>query len=337
MAELAFQPVFELIKKKQYKPIIFLHGEEPFFIDEIADYLEENLLSEAEKGFNQSILYGNDVDAGTVVSAAKRYPMMAQYQLVMVKEAQRLKDIDNLASYCEKPSASTILVICYKDKIDKRKKLFKTLQGNNAIVMYNAKMYDNKVPAWINSYVESKGFRIDAKAAAVMLDYLGADLSKIANEINKLIINLKPGAQITIEEIEKFIGISRDYNIFELQNALGTRNSFKAFQIVHYFAENPKASNFSMVMCISSLYGYYSKLWSYHCLQDKSNANVASKLGVSPYFVNDYVSAARAYSMPRVKKSIAVLLEYDLKSKGVEALGGNEGELLKEMVYKLLT
>ena len=324
------------IKARKLKPIYLLHGDESYYIDLISDCLEENVLSEAEKGFNQTILYGKDTEMMTVLNAAKRYPMMSDYQLVLMKEAQELK-IDKVAeqfqAYCENPLKSTILVLCHKyGKFDKRKKVYKVLE-KNGLVFESASIYDNKVPAWIDDFIKSKGHHINPKASALLGEYLGNDLSKVANELEKLILNVPKGQEIGTKEVQDNIGISKEYNVFELQNALARKDVFKANQIINYFEANPKANPF--VLIIGNLSGWFTKILKYHYVTDKSQA--ARELGVNPYFLKDYELAARNYSLGKTFEVVSLLREYDLKSKGVDSTGNTEpGDLLKELIFKIV-
>jgi len=329
-----FNRILSDLKNRIYHPIYLLSGEEPYFIDLLCDAIENGVLTEDEKGFNQTILYGREVDARTIVEHAKRYPMMASHQVVIVKEAQDIKTIDELSVYAEKPLVSTILVICYKyKKYDKRKSLSKVVE-KKGVFFESTKVREDKLPAWITGQAESQGYTLTPKAVAMISDYLGNDLSKVENELKKLYISLPRGSQITEKIVEANIGISKDYNIFELQNALGARNIVKANRIITYFASNPKDN--PLVKNIILLYGYFSKLLIYHSLTDKSNKEVASALSISPFFVNDYHSAARNYTFEQLTGIISLLREYDLKSKGLDNGSATEEDLTKELIYKIL-
>ncbi len=340
---MTYEQIIKDLKNKVYYPVYFLQGDEPYYIDKISDYIEEHVLNESEKEFNQTMLYGKDLDILTLLSHAKRYPMMSNYQVVLVKEAQDLKNIiskeekdqkNPLLEYIQHPLASTILVFCYKYKsLDKRTKLAKAVE-KSCVLFESKKLYDNKIPDWINEYVLSKGFRINPKGSILLSEYLGVDLTKITNEIDKLLLNLKPGDEISTQLIEDNIGISKDFNIFELHTALGRRNILKANRIVNYFTANPK--NNPMVLTIPQLYSYFMKIMTYHALNDRSRNSVASALGVNPYFVPEYESAAKSYSQQQTVQIISYLREYDLKSKGVNNGSTDEGSLLKELVYKIL-
>ncbi|OFX84188.1 MAG: DNA polymerase III subunit delta [Bacteroidetes bacterium GWF2_33_16] len=331
-----FEQIIGDLKNKIYKPIYFLSGDEPYFIDLITKNIQENALSESEKAFNLTIIYGKDTEISTVINSAKRYPMMANYQVVIVKEAQNIKDIEDLIHYATNPLKSTILVINYKYKtLDKRKKLYKVI-NDNGILFESKKLYDNEIPGWINAYLKKRNHTIEPSAGMLMTEYLGNDLSKVANELEKLIITLPTGEyNITSTHIEKNIGISKDYNNFELHKALTQKNVLKANRIVNYFANNPKDN--PIVLTISMLYHFFSKVLVYHFIKNKTNKQeVAAALKINPYFIADYEKAAKQYNPRKVVEIIALLREYDLRAKGLNSENTPDGELLKELVYKIL-
>ncbi len=332
------------IKARKFKPVYLLHGEEPYYIDKISDLLEESVLTEAEKGFNQTILYGKDADVATILNTVKRYPMMSEYQFVLIKEAQDVKwgkededkkSADPWLAYLENPLKSTILVVCHKyGKFDKRKKTYKAIEKNGT-VFESAALYDNKIPGWIEDFVKERGFGIHARGSALLAEYLGNDLSKIANELEKLFLNLASGHEITPEQIQDNIGISKEYNVFELQDALARRNVIKANQIVDYFGANPKSNPIQMVLGV--LNTYFSKVLKYHYAIDRSPQGLARELGVNPYFVKDYELAGRNYDKAKLFRIFNFLREYDLKSKGVDATGNlSDGDLMKELIFKII-
>lgn len=323
------------IKKGKIAPIYFLMGEEPYYIDAISNYIGANVLSEEEKGFNQTILYGRDVSVEDIVSNAKRYPMMAEKQVIIIKEAQDLsRTIDKLENYANQPQPTTVLVICYKyKKLDKRKKVYKAIEKSGVIVE-SKKLYDNQVPDWIRRVLTGKGYSIAPKAAQMLVEFLGTDLGKITNELEKLQLILPKGTEITPLHIEENIGISKDYNNFELRKAIGERNVLKANRIITYFAQNPKDN--PLVMTVSLLYNFFSQLLQYHALPDKSKFTVAKALKVNPYFVEEYLVAGKNYPMKKVSSVITLLRETDLKSKGVGASNLPQGDLLKELIYKIM-
>ncbi|MFV9550932.1 DNA polymerase III subunit delta [Algibacter sp. PT7-4] len=324
------------IKNKNLKPIYFLMGEEAYYIDKISDFIENTVLAEEERGFNQMLLYGRDVTIDDIVGHAKRFPMMAEYQVIIVKEAQDLsRTIEKLAKYAVNPQPTTILVVNYKyKKIDKRKALYKTLK-KTGVVFESKKLYENQVADWIRRVLSPKKYTISPKAAQMLVEFLGTDLSKINNELEKLQIILPEGTQISPDAIEENIGISKDYNNFELRKAIGERNTVKVYKIVGYFADNPKDN--PMVVTVSLLFSYFSQLLQFHGLKDKSPRNVASALRVNPYFVNDYILAARNFPMRKVSAVISTLREFDVKGKGVGANALPQGDLLKELMAKILS
>jgi DNA polymerase-3 subunit delta len=330
-----FEEIMSDLRKRIFKPVYFLAGEEPYYIDEITDYIENKVLPEEEKSFNQMILYADDTNISSIIDIARRFPMMASHQVVIIREAQTLKKIDDLAIYLEKPLASTILVFSYKYKtLDKRTRLFKLL-GNHGVYFESQRFRDYQIPAWIERYLMKKGIKTDPSASAMLTEYLGADLHKIANELDKLIITLPAGKPvITTSIIEQNIGISKDYNNFELQKAVGEKNILKANMIVHYFSNNPKDN--PITLSISSLFGFFSKLLIYHYLPDKEKNNVAAALKVNPFFVRDYESAAAKYNVTKTVRIISLLRTFDMKSKGFGDAGTEHGELLRELVYRIL-
>ena len=332
---MTFEEIYKSIKKQEYAPIYFLMGEESFYIDKITDYILANALPEADRDFNQSVFYGKDADIANIIDTARRFPMMATRQLVVVKEAQQLKNIELLDSYIKKPLKSTILVISYKYKsLDKRKAFTKSV-AQHAILFESKKIYENQLPDWISKYTSSLKLKIDTKASILLSEFLGNDLSKISNELDKLSINIPQGNTITANEIEKNIGISKDFNNFELQNALGKKDVLKANQIINYFSTNEK--NNPIYVTIALLHSYFSKILKFHFLKNKTNDKlVASALGVNPFFVKDYKSAARLYNPKKLVSIIKLLREYDLKSKGIGNVSSKNGDLLKELIFKTL-
>lgn len=323
------------IQNGNIKPIYFLMGEESYYIDKISNYIEDNILTDDEKGFNQVVLYGRDVSVEDIVGDAKRFPMMAERQVIIVKEAQDLsRSIEKLEAYALNPQPTTVLVINYKyKKLDKRKALYKAI--NKVGVVYESKkLYDNQVADWIRRVLSGKDYSITPKAAQMLVEFLGTDLSKIDNELNKLQIILPKGSQITPEVIEANIGISKDFNNFELRKAIGDKDVLKAHRIINYFADNPKDN--PMVVTVSLLFNFFSQLLHYHGLNDKSPRSVASALKINPYFVNEYVEAARNYPMKQVSAAVATLRDFDVKSKGVGANALPQGDLLKEMLVRIM-
>lgn len=323
------------IKNKKLATIYFLMGEESYFIDQISKTIENEVLSEEEKGFNQTVLYGNETDISGIIGLAKQYPMGAERSVVVVKEAQHLsRTIDQLESYVAQPQPTTVLVINYKGKtLDKRKKLYKEIQKNGVLVE-SKKLYENQIPDWIESKANSLGLTISTKSKFLLSEFIGNDLSRIENELEKLKLICENG-EITPDLIERNIGISKDYNNFELRNALEHRNTEKAFRIAHYFSQNPKDN--PIVVTLSILYQLYSNLIVYHSLKDQSQANVAKELKIHPFFVKDIAIAAKNYTLKQTTRAISLLRETDVKSKGVGTTGNvSDGELLKELIFKIL-
>jgi len=322
------------IKAGNIKPIYFLMGEEPYYIDKLSEYIEQNVLSEEEKGFNQTVLYGRDVTVEDIVSTAKRYPMMSDRQVVIVKEAQDLsRTIDKIESYVNNPMDTTVLVFCYKYKtLDKRKKVTKLLV-QNGIVYESKKLYENQVGDWIKRVLAGKKYTIDPKANAMLVEFLGTDLSKINNELEKLQIILPQGTMITPQHIEENIGFSKDYNVFELRKAIGERNQLKAYKIAENFAHNPK--EYPLVMTTGLVFGFFVQLLKYHGLKDKNPKNIAAAIGVNPYFLKEYDLAVKNYPMRKVSQIVGALRDIDVKSKGVGANALPQSDLLKEMLYKI--
>jgi len=324
------------IKKGVLNPIYFLFGEEPYFIDKIADFIARNVLAEEEKSFNQVVLYGKEVTIDDIIGNAKRYPMMAERQVVIVKEAQHLsRSIESLAKYAENPQETTVLVFCYKyKKIDKRKALYKTLKKKGNILFESKKLYENQIADWLRKTVIASNYTISHKAAILLVEYLGTDLSRIQNEIEKLKVVLPTTIEITPNHIEEHIGISKDYNNFELKKAIGERNVLKATKIITYFAQNPKDNPF--VLTVTLLNIFFTQLLQYHGLKDHTPKSVAGALRINPYFVGEFQTAAKNYPMRKVSGILSALREMDLKGKGVGAASMNQSDLLKELLMKII-
>ena len=339
-AKSSFEQIMRSLENKVYSPIYFLHGEEPFYIDEVISYIENNVLEEAFKDFNQSVVYGRDVTAKSVADLCRQFSMMGNYKVVIVKEAQDLtannRKLDDLESYIENPQENTILVLGYKyKKLDKRKSFYKKLnKSDKAVILETKKLYSSQVPGWITNYVKSKGYTIDTVSTHLLAEYVGSDLSRLVNEINKLFITANDAKNITPETIETNIGISKDFNIFELTNALGSRNAFKAQSIVRYFEANPKDNPLQMITVM--LYHYFVKVFLYHRYKKGSEREIASLIGVPPGFVKDYAVAARSYSPQVIRKIITEIRYLDLKSKGYGAMDAKDYGPLSEFVYKCI-
>tara|TARA_B100001250_G_scaffold25098_1_gene20828 strand:- start:4332 stop:5333 length:1002 start_codon:yes stop_codon:yes gene_type:complete len=329
-----YTEIITSISNKNLDPVYFLMGNEPYYIDKIANAFSHNILTAEEKAFNQVILYAKDTTTAEIIAEAKQFPVGSQKRVVIVKEAQQLKNIELLETYLENPQKSTILIISYKGKsIDKRKKFGKNL-AKKCVVLESNKLYENKIPSWISSYVNENGFTIDNKAIVILAEYLGTDLSNISNELDKIMLVVRKEEQINTQTIEKHIGISKNYNVFELQNALGNKDIAKANQIINYFAKNTK--NHHIVPILNSLFSFFQKIIIYHFLKDKSSQSTASALKINPFFVRQYQNAAQKYSKRDLFIIFEYLKEYDLKSKGVNNKSTNQDQLLKEITFKIL-
>ncbi|MDR2951329.1 MAG: DNA polymerase III subunit delta [Prevotella sp.] len=332
---MTFEQIKADIKARKYKPVYLLMGDEPYYIDELTEMLTSYVLPEEERDFNQNILYGMETDVRTVITLARSYPMMSDYQLIVIKEAQNLSKIEELEIYVKNPLNTTILVLNYKNgSLDKRKKLYAEID-KQGVIMESKKIPDYKIPAFISSYIQSKNLSIDQKSAQMLSDYLGNDLSKITNEVAKLLIAIPPNQrQITAELIEENIGISKDFNNFELLNAIINKNIFKVNQIADYFEKNPK--NNPMIMTMSILFNFFSNLMICYWAKNKTEQGIATELGFrNPYQAKDYVVALKNYNAFKCMEIISLLRTYDAKSKGVDNTSTRDGELLKELLYKI--
>ena len=336
---MAYEQIIREVKAGNFSPIYMLHGEEPFFIEEIVTAIKENAVDEASKDFNETVLYGRDVELSEVLASARRFPMMAERQLVLVKEAQDLKcwrrqdELALLEAYAENPVGSTVLVLAYMNKkIDGRIKAVKTLSKNGVLFLSN-NVRDYKLAQWIQGYAKDEGLDVEPKAVQMLTDYLGNDLRKVCNELTKLKL-VTEGSRVTSEDIEKHIGISKEYNVFELQNALGTKDVEKATRIVNHFEANPKNNPIAMIAPI--LLSYFNRIFVYHGLVDKSQSVAAKAMSCSPYAVKEYASASRLYSPAKLARIFGYLREADRKSKGQGNATTSDGMLLREAVFKIL-
>lgn len=333
-ATATYEQLLSSFKKREFRPVYFFMGEESYYIDKLADYLIEHVVSEENKSFDQTVVYGKDVDIDSVINLAKRYPMMSEKQLVLVKEAQHLKSLERLNFYLQHPLSSTVLVFCYKyGSLDKRKTVYTTL-NKVGTVFESKKVYENQVAGKVVEIAREKGLSIDIKSANVIANFLGSDLSKIANEIDKLKIALPQGAVVMPADIERNIGISKDYNNFELIDALAVKDIEKANRIVDYFRQNKNAN--PLVVTLSVVFNFFLNLLIYSSLEDKSKMNVASALKINPFFVTLYQKAATCYNTSKIIRIISYIRETDAGSKGVGDLIMNENELLKLLVFKIL-
>ncbi len=330
-----FEVIIKELTAKIYHPIYLLYGPEPYYIDAISDFMEENILSEGEKAFNLITFYGKDTDFKTVVDEARQFPMMSNCRLIIVKEAQDMKTLQELVSYVEKPSPHSILVLCHKyKKIDKRTKFGKLLEERSC-VFESKKLYDNEVPAWINTYLKTKGYSIDPKASSVIGDFLGADLSKISNELDKIILGLPVSQLITTDLVKEQIGISKDFSVFELQTALGEKNFAKANLIIKYFSVNPSAN--PAVLVIGSLFTYFNKVYITSTNQNENDNSLSRLLGLTnTYFIKEYRNAAKLYPQSHLRKIFQALKQADLHAKGVGLRSGDQGSIFKDILIACL-
>ena len=334
--EITCDDILKELRAKQYRPVYYLMGEEPYYIDLIADYITDNILTETEKEFNLTVVYGADVDIATVINAAKRYPMMSEHQVVVVKEAQNIRNMEELSYYLQKPLLSTILVICHKHGVlDRRKKLAAEIE-KTGVLFESKKVKDAQLPAFITSYMKRKGIDVEPKATAMLADFVGANLSRLTGELEKLIITLPKGhTRVTPEQIEKNIGISKDYNNFELRSALVEKDVLKANKIIKYFEENPKTNPIQMTL--SLLFGFFSNLMLAYYAPEKSEQGIANMLGLrTPWQAKDYLAAMRRYNGVKTMQIIGEIRYADAKSKGVGNPSLSDGDILRELVFKIL-
>lgn len=332
---MTYEEIFTKLKKGDFAPVYLLMGDEPFFIDQIANYIEEHVMDEADRDFNQQVLYANDkdIDALQVIASAKEFPFGVPRRVVIVKEAKNLKKIEYLKSYAEKPSPSTILVICHK--YGKLKAAQYKPFEKNGILFISDKVKDNKLAGWVQQQVAHYNFKIDAHSAAIITEHIGNDLSRIDNELKKLKVFLPPQSAITPEIIEKHIGISKEYNVFELQNALGERNITKSHKIMLALSQNMKEN--PLVMIIAVLYPFFNKMLCYHLSNDRSKETLSQIYGnIHPYIIQLNTSYANRYSLTEIKRIISLLREFDMKTKGVDSTTNDE-ELFKELIYKIIS
>jgi DNA polymerase-3 subunit delta len=330
-----FEQILADLKNKIYKPIYLFYGEESFFIDELTNYIQQNVLTETEKAFNQDVVYGKDVTATNLIELSRAFPMMANYRVVILKEAQDLKDFKNLEPYVQNPVNSTILVLSFKNtaKIDRRLKVFNLL-SKNAVVFESKRLYENQVYPWIEKTLRENGLSIHTEALRLFYESIGADLSRLSNEIKKLVITQEKGKQISKEDIAFNIGINRDYNIFELQKAIGLKDKLKSYQILDYFSKDPRAN--PLFATVNRLFDYFTKIIKLHMLQDKSKQSVANAVGVHPYFAEEYLIAMKNYPLSKLIQIVSYLRETDMKLKGVGAVSISDADLSKELLYKIL-
>ncbi|MFT6867565.1 MAG: DNA polymerase-3 subunit delta [Cyclobacteriaceae bacterium] len=335
-----YNEIIKNLQKGVYSPIYFLQGDEPFFIDNIIDHIEAKVLDEAQKSFNQYVLYGKEVAFTDILNVSRKYPMMGERQVVIVKEAQDIKDWKKedaqnlLISYLENPLPSTVLVFGHKYKsLDKRTKIAKAI-AKNAVFLDSKKLYDNQVQGWVRSYAEAINAKLTDKAVRMLDENIGNNLQRLANELNKLKLNVKEGQPIDDLAVQKYVGINKDYNVFELQKALSVRDEVKSFKIVRFFAANTSAN--PLVLIISNLYQYFVKLLILHQKGTGDKNAAAQLIGVNPFFVGEYLEAARNFDRPTVIKNIKAINKADLQSKGIGSASMKEGDILTELIFILL-
>ncbi len=324
------------VKAREFSPVYLLHGDEAYYIDQVTNLLEKTVLTEEEKSFNQTVIYGKEFNAQQVIATAKEFPMMSEYKVLIIREAQEVRknELAKLESYLKGIQPSTVLIICYKyGKLDKRSSFYKEL-AKVATVLESKGLYENQVPAWLTQQAKKMGHPISMKAASLLTEFLGNDLSKIDNELKKLSVILSEGAEIDTDIIETNIGVSKDFNNFELQSALASKNSLKAFEIINYFNANPKSH--PAILTIITLYQFFEKTMAFHFVKDKSPANLGKVLKVNPYFIKEYELAARNYNTKKLAKVMSHLKKADLNLKGVGASEIGNDQVLKELIYKVL-
>lgn len=329
--------ILETLKNKIFSPVYFFYGEEPYYIDKLTSFIEQNTIDEGYRDFNQIVVYGREVTAHDVIDIARRFPMSGTYLLVIVKEAQDINNLELLEPYLKNPLDTTILVIsCKYKKLDKRKSLYKLLNKSKDVVLFESiKLYGNKIPDWIIQRVEEMGFSLPPRSATILAEYLGNNLGRINNELNKLIINLKPGEVITSNHIEQNIGINKEFNVFELTKALGSGDTFQAYRIIQFFEANPKQN--SLYLVIPMLHAFFMKVFLFHQISRESKSTIASKLGINPFFVDEYRTAAKSFSQAKIKGIVADLHDLDLKSKGVGFRDSTSYGPLKDLVLRILS
>ncbi len=321
-------------KQKKFKPLYWLEGEEDYFIDKVVDYAEHQILNENESSFNLTVFYGKDANWADVINACRRYPMFAERQVVVLKEAQQMRDVEKLESYVENPLGSTVFVVSYKEKkLDERKRFAKLIK-EKGVLLTTKKMYDNQLPQWTQELLQSKGLSISQKGLALLTGHIGNDLTRIDNEIDKLSVNLGERTAITEDDIENYIGVSKDYNVFELQSALAAKDLARSMRIIQYFEANPKAAPVQLVL--PSLYSFFSKVFMIFGAGNTDEKTIAGNIGVNPYFMKEYMQAARLYTYPGVENALLLLHQYNLKTVGVGDAGTADASLLKEMIVKMI-
>ena len=331
---MTLEKILSELKKGTYKPVYWLEGDEEFFIDQVINFAEHSILSEAEAGFNLSVFYGRDTNWTDLLNTCRKYPMFSERQVVILKEAQSMKDIDKLESYIDKPLSSTVFFVAYKNKkVDGRTKLAKLLK-EKAVLLTTKKLYDSDLPEWTSELIKSKGFSITNKALYLIIDHIGNDLSRLNNEVDKLVLNLSGRKNITEDDIEQFVGVSKEFNVFELQQAIASKDLYKAIRIIQYFEANPKAGPLQLIF--PSIYNFFSKVQMIHSVPSRDDRSIATAIGVNAFFVKDYIQTAQKFSNTEVEKVLLLLHHYNLKGIGINDAGSSDAMLLKEMVVKMI-
>jgi DNA polymerase-3 subunit delta len=331
---MSVEKILQQWKNKQFRPVYWLEGEEPYFIDVLLDYAENKLLTPAEAEFNLSIFYGKDADVSDIINACRRYPMLAERQVVILREAQMMRDAEALLPYIEKPQPSTVLVVAYKDKkLDGRKQLAKVI-AKSAELLSTKKLYENQLPAWVEQMVEAQGLSIEPRAQEMLVNHIGNDLSRLYNETVKLAVNLGGRKKITADDIEEFIGVSKEFNVFELQAAFGKKNLSKTMQIIQYFDANPKAGPIQMIL--PALFNFFSKVYMLYAMRGADPQNVANHLGIKPYFLKDYQESSQRYTYDQIERALLLLHQYNLRMVGIGDAGSTDADLMKELAVKIM-
>ena len=326
--------IIEAFKEKKFRPVYWLEGEEDYYIDKVVDYAEHHILTDSEAEFNLTVFYGKDAQWPDIINACRRYPMFSERQVVLLKEAQHMREIDKLEPYIQNPLSSTIFVVSFKEKkVDGRTSLSRLLK-KQAEVLTTKKMYDNQLPDWTNDLVNSKGYDISPKALLLLVDHIGNDLNRIENEVEKILVNLGHRKSIHEDDIEKYVGVSKEYNPFELQAAVMRKDMEKAIRIVQYFEANPKAAPIQLVL--PTLYNLFSRTYMCFGQKAKDEKSVAANIGVNPFFVKDYLLTAKNYGYEGVEAALLLLHEYNLRSVGVNNPGNSDASLMKELMFKIM-
>jgi DNA polymerase-3 subunit delta len=331
---MAVEKIIQEWKVKKFRPIYWLEGEEPYYIDHLMQYAENNLLSPAEAEFNLTVFYGKDAEISNIINACRRYPMFAERQVVILREAQMMRDVEGLMPYIENPQPSTVFVVGYKDKkLDGRKQMAKVIAKTGELFS-TKKLYENQLPAWVEQMVKEQGLTINPRAQQLLVDHIGNDLSRLYNETVKLAVNLGKRKNITEDDIAEFIGVSKEFNVFELQNAFGQKNLTKTVQIIQYFESNPKAGPIQMIL--PALFNFFSKVYMLYAMRGADQQMMSDQLGVKPYFLKEYLASSQKYSYQQIERALLLLHQYNLKSVGVDSARSSDADLMKELAVKIM-